>query len=113
MGATSTSITDLPFPAITICNINKARNSVATKFKSNSSESIWLQNICYDEYANITMNDEDAERESRDWSTFRQYLLNISQPCNEMLVQCRYALETFDCMEIFDTVLSDEGVSCG
>ncbi|XP_055319534.1 pickpocket protein 28-like [Sitodiplosis mosellana] len=110
MGATSTSITDLPFPAITICNVNKARNSVATKFTPGSSQSIWLQNICYDEYENITFAEGDAQKESRDWQTFKQYLLNISQPCSKMLLQCRYALETFQCMEVFDTVLSDEVV---
>lgn len=112
MGSTATSITDLPFPAITICNINKARNSVATKFEQGSSQHVWLQNICYDEYENITLKDEDAQKESRDWQTFRQFLLDISQPCNKMLIKCRYALENFKCMEIFDTVLSDEGLCC-
>lgn len=85
------------------CCVAVARNSVATKFTHGSSQSVWLQNICYDEYDNITMKDDDVLNESRDWQTFRQYLLNISQPCSKMLLQCRFALDTYKCMEIFDT----------
>lgn len=139
MGAISTSITDLPFPAVTICNINKgslliipsncnnkiykaieyyiyyliilnpARESVVKKFKNGSTEAMLLENVCYDEYANVSIQNEAVSRVSSEWSVFKQFLVNISQPCHEMLLLCRYALETFKCMELFDTVLSDEG----
>lgn len=87
-----------------------ARNSIVREFVNGSSQKIWLQNICYDEYTNITMENDDAQKESSEWPIFRQYLLNISQPCSSMLKMCKFALETFNCMEIFDTVLSDEGL---
>lgn len=86
-----------------------ARESVVRNFPDDSIESAWIQNICYDEYDNISMANDDMYRGSSEWSVFRQYLLKISQPCSKMLLMCRYALDTFKCMEIFDTVLSDEG----
>lgn len=86
-----------------------ARESIVRKFGDDSIESTWLRNICYDDYDNISMNNDDMHRGSSEWSVFRQYLLKISQPCSKMLLMCRYALDTFKCMEIFDTVLSDEG----
>lgn len=86
-----------------------ARESAATKFVNGSTQSIWLQNICYDEFTNTSLANEGAQKDNSEWNTFRQYLLNISQPCTEMLQVCRFALDDFKCMEIFDTVLSDEG----
>lgn len=90
--------------------MNKARESVVKNFKDNSIESIFLQNVCQKENYNITHSNQtsDAGR----WDIFKQFLLNISQPCNEMLRKCRYALEPYKCIDLFDTVLSDEGLCC-
>lgn len=139
MSARATSITDIPFPSVTICNINKgiclkyfrlkpylnrvtfskfnkARYSIASQFVRGSSQSAWLQNVCLDEYVNLTIkNDEVSKSEWEklgEWESFKQYLLNISQPCQSMLLMCRYALDTFKCMDIFDVNLSDEGLCC-
>lgn len=91
-------------------NINKARESVAKKFLNGSTEQLLLQNVCYDEYANVS-SQAYANKLSSEWSIFKQFLINISQPCHEMLILCQFALETFPCMDLFDTVLSDEGIS--
>lgn len=112
LGAKSTSVTALPFPAVTICNINKARHSVVSKFAKNSPENVLLQNFCYDEYENISLSNKAAQEANGEWKTFKKFLTNISQPCNEMLILCRYALRTIRCMEYFETVLSDEGLCC-
>lgn len=69
-----------------------------------------MQNICYNEYANVSLSGDHPLDLVTDWNEFRQFLLNISQPCSEMLLLCRYALESYDCMKLFDTVLSDEGM---
>lgn len=112
IGSRSVSILDIPFPAVTICNINKARLSVVSKFPEHSYENILLQNVCYDEYENISLSNKAAQEANGEWKTFKQFLTNISQPCNAMLVLCRFALRTFRCMEYFETVLSDEGLCC-
>lgn len=86
-----------------------ARENVVNKFDKDSVQGQMLTNICYDEYESLTTKLDTATNESSDWNVIRQHLLNISQPCNEMLLKCRFALETFNCMDLFDTVLSDEG----
>lgn len=88
-----------------------ARKSVAEQFRSGSIERIRMQNICYNEYANVSQSSDHPFDMVTDWNEFRQFLLNISQPCSEMLLMCRFALEEFDCMKVFDAVLSDEGSS--
>lgn len=70
-----------------------------------------LRNICYDDYENVTLESDDEKYDSNDWNFVRQYLWDVSQPCSEMLLMCRFALETFDCLEVFDTVLTDEGIN--
>lgn len=88
-----------------------ARASVVSKFTDNSIESIWLENICYDQHDNTSTKRDESSNGSSEWNIFRKYLLKISQPCSQMLLMCRYALDTFKCMELFDTVLSDEGLN--
>lgn len=112
LAAKSTSVKKLPFPAITICNINKARQSVVKNFTENSLENSLLQNVCYDEYEIYNVSNKAAQEADGEWKTFKQFLNNISQPCNKMLVLCRFALRTIRCMEYFETVLSDEGLCC-
>jgi amiloride-sensitive sodium channel len=34
IGARTTSLTDIPFPAVTVCTVNKARKSKAEKIKN-------------------------------------------------------------------------------
>lgn len=108
----ATSNSEIPFPAITICNINKARQSVVSKFAENSYENVLLQNVCYDEYENISLSNKAAQEANGEWRIFKQFLTNISQPCDQMLILCRYALKTVRCMDYFETVLSDEGLCC-
>lgn len=86
-----------------------ARNSVVKQFPEDAFQRAMLQNICADEYDNVTVQNG---KERSDWETVRELLLNFSQPCKEMLVKCRFGLETFNCMNLFDTVLTDEGLCC-
>lgn len=82
-----------------------ARKSVVHRFENGHNAHELVENFCYSEYANTTV-----EMKSYEWDTIRTYLATISQPCREMLKFCQYALEEYDCMTVFDTVLSDEGV---
>lgn len=115
LNALATSIEDIPFPAVTICNMNQARKSVVKNFDNNSIQKSLLDDIC--------PIDQDKEFSPADihsinmtgagqWSFFREFLVNASQACSDMLVACRYATRIYNCMEIFETVLSDEGLCC-
>lgn len=78
------------------------------KLANGSIDDDLIKNICYNEYANVTAVNPNMK--NYEWYTFRKYLVDSSQPCNEMLKFCQFGLEKLDCMTIFDTVLSDEGV---
>jgi amiloride-sensitive sodium channel len=43
VGATSTQLTSIPFPALTICNMNRARKSIAKKI----IDSKYVQNYLF------------------------------------------------------------------
>lgn len=108
MSARSTQITEVPFPAVTICNMNRARLSVVQKFQNGSFEAGLLQNFCLDKYVNDSTK---FDANTGQWAIFKDFLQNISQTCSEMLVVCEYAEEE-NCMELFDTLLTDEGLCC-
>lgn len=109
MSAKSTLISDIPFPAVTICNMNRARSSVVRTFTNNSFEAALLRNFCLDLYTN---DSSKFDGNTGQWIVFKQFLQNISQTCKEMLVACTYSADVEDCMELFDTKLTDEGLCC-
>lgn len=36
----------------------------------------------------------------------------MSQPCDEMLVMCKFGNQLIDCFKIFETALTDDGLCC-
>ncbi|XP_017481510.1 PREDICTED: pickpocket protein 28-like [Rhagoletis zephyria] len=46
------------------------------------------------------------------WNTFGGLLLNVSQSCDRMLLQCTFGGYKFNCSQIFHQVLRDEGLCC-
>lgn len=111
LGAKATFITDFPFPAVTICNMNKARMSIARDFKNGSLEEALLQNFCLDEFSKSS-DVKAYEGSAGQWSVFKDFLKNISQSCDEMLIMCRFSGLVQNCMELFETVMTDEGLCC-
>lgn len=89
---------------------SKARRSIASKYENDSKKSIWLENICYSDYSNISQKNESIWKDHEDWNVFSQFLFDISQPCSQMLLSCSFGLEKFKCMKIFNRVLTDEGL---
>lgn len=85
-----------------------ARKSVISKIANGPDADDLIENICYGEYDNATVVNPNMK--NYEWNTFRKNLEDTSQPCSEMLIYCRFALEKFDCMKLFDSILSDEGV---
>lgn len=104
----TTSLKDIPFPAVTICNMNKARKSVAYQILPYSREYFKLLSVCNKQ---VVLNESYVEFKST-WVNFRKFLINISQTCAEMLVSCRFANYPLQCLYSFGSVLSDEGICC-
>ncbi|XP_035782625.1 pickpocket protein 28-like [Anopheles albimanus] len=102
----ATSIKDIPFPAVTICNMNQIRREAADRIKAHTLEQTVLQAIC-----SIDDDLNSTEYEGK-WSAVKKLLLTATQPCSRMLKACRYAKQTEKCTEIFQSVLTDEGLCC-
>ncbi|CAF4916555.1 unnamed protein product [Pieris macdunnoughi] len=102
----------LPFPALTICNVNQAKKSVAERYMAsgNSLEKKLLESLC------STQTDadlfEDTIAESADWDHTRSFLINVTQPCEEMLAICIWSSEILKCQDLFNAQLTDEGLCC-
>lgn len=66
-----------------------------------------LKSLCQ-----LSNDDEIMGDYTGKWGLFRNFLLNVSQPCADMLVLCKFATETQECMELFNSVLTDDGLCC-
>lgn len=102
-----TELKNIPFPAVTICNMNQAKKSVAKNIEDDTLDHELLQSICD---RDGTFNSSSAMPGR--WSYFRTFLINVSQTCNEMLMSCRFAMKSENCNMLFDTTLTDEGICC-
>lgn len=103
----STNIKDIPFPAVTICNMNQVNKTFAESLKT-ERDKIILDSICTQ---GDSLNDEESNVEGK-WSYIREFLLNASQPCEEMIKLCKFGMQKIDCDKSFSSVLTDEGLCC-
>lgn len=104
-----TPLNEIPFPAVTICNMNQARRSIAEKIIDNTMDNMLLESVCnLDDQLNANQSNSFVGK----WSQFRKFLINSSQPCKEMLRYCRFAMEEENCMDLFFSSLTDEGLCC-
>uniref|UniRef100_A0A182YAL4 Uncharacterized protein n=1 Tax=Anopheles stephensi TaxID=30069 RepID=A0A182YAL4_ANOST len=102
----ATHIKNIPFPAVTICNMNQVRREVAERIEERTLEQTVLQSICsIDGDYNVTQYEGK-------WSAVKKLLLSSTQPCSGMLKACRYAKQREKCSEIFQSVFTDEGLCC-
>lgn len=65
---------DFPFPAVTICNMNQARESFARQIAVNSVEYSVLSSLCYHTKFNSTFNDNIFGK----WSFVKRFIVNVS-----------------------------------
>lgn len=72
LNSLSMSISELPFPAITICNMNQAQNSSVQLLSKNSDEYSIVQSICTQAVDNEINNTKSGK-----WPAFRKMLLKV------------------------------------
>uniref|UniRef100_A0A182R635 Pickpocket n=1 Tax=Anopheles funestus TaxID=62324 RepID=A0A182R635_ANOFN len=102
----ATHIKNIPFPAVTICNMNQVRREAAERIEEHTLEQSVLQSICsIDGDFNVTQYEGK-------WTAVKKLLLSATQPCSGMLKACRYAKQPEKCSEIFQSVFTDEGLCC-
>lgn len=74
--AYATSISEFPFPAVTICNLNQVKRSKIENVQKGSIESMLVKSLCQ-----LNNDDDEVEDYEGKWSSFRNFLLNVSNFC--------------------------------
>ena len=104
----ATNIRDIPYPAVTICNMNQVKKSFADTLYDDRDKTI-LDSIC--SQGDKLNNTGSVQFEGR-WSYVREFLINSAQSCDAMLLQCKFGQLVMNCSDVFRTVLTDEGLCC-
>nr|XP_016942505.1 pickpocket protein 28 [Drosophila suzukii] len=99
-----TSIANEPFPAVTICNLNQALAEKVKNLANDSMEFAMLQLLC--------RRKVDVEQVKGNNSNWEEFILNISQPCKSMVINCRFGADDFECARLFHPIVTDEGLCC-
>ncbi|XP_035448299.2 pickpocket protein 28-like isoform X1 [Spodoptera frugiperda] len=105
-------LSNLPFPALTVCNVNQAKKTVAERYWAygNPVDKKLLQSLCTTKDDSEIFEDGIAGR--ADWDHTRSFLINVTQPCSEMLAQCIWDSSVMNCEDLFNAQLTDEGLCC-
>ncbi|EDW26974.1 GL16515 [Drosophila persimilis] len=74
---------NMPFPAITICNLNQALLSRVQRISRSSSNFSLLMGLC-DQGGDLTISYIGT------WKYFKAILVEVAQPCDEMLLYCSF-----------------------
>ncbi|XP_074108181.1 pickpocket protein 28 [Cotesia typhae] len=104
------SFEEFPFPSVTICNMNNAKKSEADRINNGNEDldKLLLEDICNSR--NETEIDDVFG--SANWTNVLRFMINVSQPCNEMLHHCQWHGNVTECERIFNPTLTDEGMCC-
>ncbi|EDW81987.1 uncharacterized protein Dwil_GK25370 [Drosophila willistoni] len=94
---------NMPFPAITICNLNQA---MLTRVKRLSSSNISLLMSLCDKSGDQTISYIGT------WKYFKAILMEVAQPCDDMLISCTFGARREKCSLLFNSILTDDGLCC-
>jgi acid-sensing ion channel, other len=87
--------------------MNQVKKNFAESLKT-EKDKIILDSICTQ---GDSLNDDDSNVEGK-WSYVREFLLNASQPCEDMIKLCKFGMQKIHCDKSFSSVLTDEGLCC-
>ncbi|KAH8292921.1 hypothetical protein KR044_008658 [Drosophila immigrans] len=96
---------NMPFPAVTICNLNQALRSRVQRISRSSSNYSLLMSLC-------SQGDDQTITYVGTWKYFKALLVDVAQPCDEMLLYCSFGSRREICSMIFKSILTDDGLCC-
>ncbi|EDV52668.2 pickpocket protein 28 isoform X1 [Drosophila erecta] len=102
-----TPIDQIPFPAITVCNMNQAKKSKVEHLMPGSVGYAMLQKTCYKE-TNYSQYMDNHHRNE----TFPNFILDVSEKCSDLIVSCIFHQQRIPCTDIFRETFVDEGLCC-
>ncbi|XP_049809299.1 pickpocket protein 28-like [Schistocerca nitens] len=115
LSPTATPLNVLPFPAVTVCNMNRAKHSIATRIMESQDrdDQSKLEKRLLSTFCDLSETETDVTPNiTSSWDAVEKFLVKVGQPCHEMLVVCRYGGETRDCNDLFNPAITDEGICC-
>lgn len=86
--------------------MNQAKRSKVRNIPSASSNYFILQTLC------SSSNVPNASDSKEKWPQFKHFMMRVAQSCEDMLLYCSYGGNIENCYQIFNTVLTDEGICC-
>ncbi|XP_049805714.1 pickpocket protein 28-like [Schistocerca nitens] len=131
-------LSSVPFPAVTVCSINRVQAAAAARFYSSSGlESAGLSRQAYNQFL-FNMVDmalpEESTSVSEDAIAVQTFLMaknytlgsvmkqsqvlfsapmfQLAQPCEEMALHCRWRGKSCKCKELFRRRKTDAGYCC-
>ncbi|KAH8295713.1 hypothetical protein KR018_005486, partial [Drosophila ironensis] len=107
ISSTMTPIDKIPFPAITVCNMNQAKKSKVEDLMPGTIKYAMLQKTCYRETNYTRYEGKGLKNE-----TFTDFIIDISERCEDLLVSCTFHEQKIPCTDIFREILVDEGMCC-
>ncbi|KAH8238226.1 hypothetical protein KR032_001299 [Drosophila birchii] len=96
---------NMPFPAITICNLNQALLSKVDRISRTSTNFSLLMGLC-DQGGDTTISYIGT------WKYFKAILVEVAQPCEKMLLYCSFGSREEECSLLFNSILTDDGLCC-
>ncbi|XP_017055900.1 pickpocket protein 28 [Drosophila ficusphila] len=96
---------NMPFPAITICNLNQALLSKVERISRTSTNFSLLMGLC-DQGGDTTISYIGT------WKYFKAILVEVAQPCEKMLLYCTFGSRAEECSLLFNSILTDDGLCC-
>ena len=117
-----TPIWEIPFPAVTICNMNKIQKSRVEHVKEKleddpdnemlKKEHLFMEEVCGSHLDEERHEDDDGKDLELTGHQVHEFLADFSQPCDKMILRCHFAGHDRDCTKIFHAVITDEGQCC-
>ncbi|XP_050535606.1 pickpocket protein 28-like isoform X2 [Daktulosphaira vitifoliae] len=119
----------IPFPAVTLCNSNKVRKSVVLAISEKLSKLYKIDPVNTENYfkkiiALITRDDIEfleidrlveqsvLSQINKTDATIEDIMYMVSQPCTELLVQCKWNGKKTNCSEMFHPSKAVDGHCC-
>ncbi|XP_072396006.1 pickpocket protein 28-like [Diabrotica undecimpunctata] len=99
----------IPFPSVTICNMNQAKKTEVNKIKADGNP---LDMKLLDDICNGNDSSHNNYTEQYDWTMLRNFLIRVGNSCSDMLKACKWSSDKKNCEDLFNNDLTDEGLCC-
>ncbi|RZB39142.1 sodium channel protein Nach-like [Asbolus verrucosus] len=118
--------TAVPFPAVTICNINRIMANQVDDFikrlvmqedqeeivRRAFPQLLSFTSMSVRNYNMTELNILQAVLSENDYTDISLIMRKITQPCEEMLVKCMWQFKTVPCGQLFDDTFTTDGPCC-